>query len=138
MKDFRVLYIIADMGNVEDKNFLMSIGLFIKNNEEIKLIVEDKDGVDHVLIFLSAYQINTVKHMFSAIEWNYVIEDITSNYLYEAKLPVCFSDGFSEERYTKYLENFRRENLTKDDILDLILKKGYIGINELEREILLT
>lgn len=136
MKDYSVLYIVADMGEIEDKKFLYKVGMFLKENDEIKLIVEDKNGIDYILMFIPKYKIISLKKLFSSINWFYVIENITSNCLFENKLPDFFSNGFTENRYTELYENYRKQNLSKDDILDIILKKGFDGLNKLEREII--
>jgi hypothetical protein len=91
---------------------------------------------DEFFIFIESHRVEECFYILNKFDADIFSEHITESLLTGKYYNRVFDYVFSQEENRSLLETFRRTNLTKDMVLELIFEKGIANMTELERSIL--
>lgn len=109
-----------------------------KDDISNSFVVTDHDNIDLCYTFLNEEKTNQIKNIFSKNKVLIDYYDITNLVLSGSPINEEFNISFSDSKNKELLDNFVKENLTIDMVLDKILKSGIQSINENDIDVLKT
>lgn len=138
MKNFEAYYFKVDTSSdMEESIALQELGEFIYEHIEFNILFADgTKEEDEFFVFLPEYKVNELENILKKTNWKGFSKNITSDILMNRFQNDAFQQAFIEPEDKVILTNFRRLNLTKDLVLELILEKGIDQLSEIELEIL--
>jgi hypothetical protein len=87
-------------------------------------------------VFLPEYRVIQLQKIIEKTNWTGFSKNVTDAILLNKLKDDAFHQVFSQNQNTEVLVNYRRENLTKDLVLEMILQQGIESLSELEYAIL--
>lgn len=128
-------YGIRVLPNTEQESAIQELlSTAFENYDTPFFAVEEIDGMDTVCLFLD--QINVIGLLVGLQQMNLVYEhgDLTRSILLRRSCGPAFDRLLSE--HAELVGDFRRAYLSVNDVLDLILVRGYDGLDAIDHEVL--